>query len=89
MLSEIWPVMDKCAVIAKKEIFYLWPFGLASWLWGTIFIDRMNVKNAQSTINKTGQAICQKKVISINNLKINRFFSIHLVFYFLEFGWFN
>ncbi|VVC36829.1 Hypothetical protein CINCED_3A000712 [Cinara cedri] len=61
VLSEIWPVMDRCTVISKKEIFYFWPFGLASWLWGTIFIDRLNVASAQSTINKTGQAILQRK----------------------------
>lgn len=64
-MAEIWPVMDRCTVISKKEIFYFWPFGLASWLWGTIFIDRLNVASAQSAINKTGHAISQKKVISI------------------------
>jgi lysophosphatidate acyltransferase len=61
VLSEIWPVMDKCTVISKKEIFYFWPFGLASWLWGTIFIDRLNVKSAQNTINKTGEVIRQNQ----------------------------
>lgn len=55
--------MDRCTVISKKEIFYFWPFGLASWLWGTIFIDRLNVESAQNTINKTGETIRQKKVI--------------------------
>lgn len=62
VLSEIWPVMDKCTVISKKEIFYFWPFGLASWLWGTIFIDRLNVESAQKTINKTGETIREKQV---------------------------
>ncbi|XP_050443307.1 1-acyl-sn-glycerol-3-phosphate acyltransferase beta-like [Adelges cooleyi] len=61
VLSEIWPVMDRCTVISKKEIFYFWPFGLASWLWGTIFIDRLNVESAQNTINKTGETIRQRK----------------------------
>ncbi|XP_050523158.1 1-acyl-sn-glycerol-3-phosphate acyltransferase beta-like isoform X2 [Daktulosphaira vitifoliae] len=61
VLAEIWPVMDKCTVISKKEIFYFWPFGLASWLWGTIFIDRLNVESAQSTINKTAETIRQKQ----------------------------
>lgn len=61
VLSEIWPVMERCTVISKKEIFYFWPFGLASWLWGTIFIDRLNVESAQKTINETGETIRQKQ----------------------------
>lgn len=65
MLSEIWPVMERCTVISKKEIFYFWPFGLASWLWGTIFIDRLNVESAQKTINETGETIRRKQVISV------------------------
>lgn len=58
--------MEKCTVISKKEIFYFWPFGLASWLWGTIFIDRLNAESAQRTLNKTGEAICNKQVITAN-----------------------
>ncbi|XP_025415103.1 1-acyl-sn-glycerol-3-phosphate acyltransferase beta-like [Sipha flava] len=61
VLSEIWPVMERCTVISKKQIFYFWPFGLASWLWGTIFIDRLNGEKAQQTINKTGETIRDKK----------------------------
>lgn len=61
VLAELWPIMQRCTVIAKREVFYLWPFGLACWLWGTIFIDRLNVERAQSTINKTGDTIRTKK----------------------------
>jgi len=60
-LAEIWPVMQRCTVISKKAIFYLWPFGLASWLWGTVFIDRLNVQQAKSTINETAAAINGRK----------------------------
>jgi lysophosphatidate acyltransferase len=62
VLAEIWPVMDRCTVISKKEVFYLWPFGLATWLWGTIFIDRLNVEKAQNTVNSTGDIIRKNKV---------------------------
>lgn len=62
VLAELWPIMDRCAVISKKEIFYIWPFGLASWLWGTIFIDRLNAEKAQESINKTGKVIKDRKV---------------------------
>ncbi|GJQ72965.1 hypothetical protein Trydic_g1605 [Trypoxylus dichotomus] len=61
VLAELWPVMDRCTVISKKEIFYLWPFGLAAWLWGTIFIDRLNAERAQKSINSTGEIIRSRK----------------------------
>ncbi|KRT82047.1 hypothetical protein AMK59_3328, partial [Oryctes borbonicus] len=61
VLAELWPVMDRCTVISKKEIFYLWPFGLAAWLWGTIFIDRLNAERAQHSINSTGEIIRNRK----------------------------
>jgi len=61
VLAELWPIMDRCAVISKKEIFYIWPFGLAAWLWGTIFIDRLNGSKAKNTINKTGDIIKNRK----------------------------
>lgn len=65
VLAEIWPKLDRCTVLAKKEVFYLWPFGLATWLWGTIFIDRFNVEKAQSTINSTATIIKNRKVYAI------------------------
>ncbi|XP_074025565.1 1-acyl-sn-glycerol-3-phosphate acyltransferase alpha isoform X1 [Leptinotarsa decemlineata] len=61
ILAYIWPIMPNCTVISKKEIFYLQPFGLASWLWGTIFIDRVKPKDAQKAINKTGETIKTRK----------------------------
>jgi len=61
VLAELWPIMDDCTVISKKEVFYLWPFGLATWLWGTIFIDRLNAEKAQDTVNSTGKTIRDRK----------------------------
>ncbi|EEB14300.1 1-acyl-sn-glycerol-3-phosphate acyltransferase alpha, putative [Pediculus humanus corporis] len=61
VLAELWPIMDHCTVISKKEIFYLGPFGLASYLWGTIFIDRLNPDKAKDTINKTGKIVQMRK----------------------------
>lgn len=57
VLAHLWPIMDDCCVISKKEIFYLQPFGTATWLWGTIFIDRVDPKQAQNAVNKTGKII--------------------------------
>ena len=61
-MFEIWPIMDKCTVIAKKEIFYAWPFGLAAWLCGLIFIDRINSDQARTVINAATKDIKDKKV---------------------------
>lgn len=47
----IWPVMDKCAAVARKEVFYVWPFGLGAWLGGTVFIDRLNSSRAHEQLN--------------------------------------
>jgi len=61
-MFDLWPVMDKCTVIAKKEIFYVWPVGLGAWLCGLIFIDRMNSEKARSILNSATKEIIEKKV---------------------------
>ncbi|KDR16862.1 1-acyl-sn-glycerol-3-phosphate acyltransferase alpha isoform X1 [Zootermopsis nevadensis] len=61
-MFDIWPVMDKCTVVAKKELFYAWPFGLAAWLCGLIFIDRLNSDKARATINRATTLIKEKKM---------------------------
>ena len=62
VLAELWVRIDRCAVISKREIFWLWPFGLAAWLWGTIFIDRLNPEQAQDTVNRTGERVLNEKI---------------------------
>lgn len=61
-MFDLWPVMDKCTAVAKKEIFYAWPVGLAAWLCGLIYIDRMNSDKARSVINNAAEEIKEKKV---------------------------
>ncbi|XP_034934626.1 1-acyl-sn-glycerol-3-phosphate acyltransferase alpha [Chelonus insularis] len=61
-MFEIWRVMDKCTVVAKKELFYAWPFGLAAWLCGLIFIDRMNSEKARAVLNTATDKIKEKKI---------------------------
>ena len=58
----MWPVMDKCTVVAKKELFYAWPFGLAAWLCGLIFIPRMNSDKAKSLMNEAAESIKKDRV---------------------------
>nr|CAD7611219.1 unnamed protein product [Timema genevievae] len=61
VLAELWPRLKRCFVISKKEVFYLWPFGLAAWLWGTVFIDRFNAEKALPTINSMGDIVRENK----------------------------
>ncbi|KAK1117361.1 hypothetical protein K0M31_016733 [Melipona bicolor] len=50
-MYQIWPIMQKCTVVGKKQIFYAWPFGLAAWFCGLIFIDKMQSDKARSILN--------------------------------------
>ena len=68
VLGELWLAMDNCTVISKKEILYLGPFGLACWLWGTLFIDRKNVGESCQIINATAKSIRLAKVMTLHNI---------------------
>ncbi|KAG6801921.1 1-acyl-sn-glycerol-3-phosphate acyltransferase alpha [Apis mellifera caucasica] len=61
-MFNIWPIMGKCTAVGKKEILYAWPFGLAAWFCGMIFIDRMNSEKAHSVINNAANYIKEKKI---------------------------
>ncbi|OXU21976.1 hypothetical protein TSAR_014706 [Trichomalopsis sarcophagae] len=61
VLAELWPILQRCTVISKKQVLYFGTFGLASWLWGTIFIDRVKKEEAQSTVNSTAEIIKRRK----------------------------
>lgn len=57
MLAYLWPVIGRATVVAKREVLYYFPFGLASYLWGTLFIDRSNKTDAKDRLNKETNAI--------------------------------
>ncbi|KAG5684941.1 hypothetical protein PVAND_014149 [Polypedilum vanderplanki] len=61
VLGKLWPIIPRPTQISKKEIFYLFPFGLACYLWGTIFINRQNRKSALSVINKQSKAVTERR----------------------------
>jgi len=50
-MLDMWHVMDKCTVVAKKELLYVFPFSLAAWLCGLVFIDRKHAEKAKESIN--------------------------------------
>lgn len=62
VLAYLWPIVGRATVVAKREVLYMFPFGLASWLWGTLFIDRRNQSSAKTAINKESKAINEKQV---------------------------
>lgn len=61
-MFDIWPVMNKCTVVAKRELFFAWPFGLAAWLCGLIFINRMQSDNSRKQLCKASNNIKNKKI---------------------------
>lgn len=61
-MFDIWPVMNKCTVVAKRELFFAWPFGLAAWLCGLIFINRMQSDRARDQLCKATTIIKNKKI---------------------------
>ncbi|KAF9415378.1 hypothetical protein HW555_006968 [Spodoptera exigua] len=60
-MFNIWHVADKVAAIARKEIFYVWPFGLAAYLAGVVFIDRNNSKDAYKQLKITSEVMIKNK----------------------------
>ncbi|KAH9639916.1 hypothetical protein HF086_002830 [Spodoptera exigua] len=60
--SSIDILADKVAAIARKEIFYVWPFGLAAYLAGVVFIDRNNSKDAYKQLKITSEVMIKNKM---------------------------
>lgn len=61
-MFDFWHVMQKCTVIAKKELLYTGPFGVAAWLAGLIFIDRKNPVKAHSVMNECTDMLKEKRI---------------------------
>lgn len=57
MLAYLWPVIGRATVVAKKELLYAFPFGLAAYLWGTLYIDRSNKTDALHKLGQESRAI--------------------------------
>ncbi|CAO1377860.1 unnamed protein product [Diamesa hyperborea] len=58
---DIWPVMNKTTVVAKRELLFVGPFGIAAYLSGLIFIDRVNGEKAKNTLNEAMEQLKQNK----------------------------
>lgn len=60
-MFDLWPVMGKCTVVAKRQILYVQPFGLAAWLAGLVFIDR-HITRARTKLDAAAENIKTKKI---------------------------
>jgi len=60
-MAEVWSVMRKCACVAKKELIYIFPFGLAAWLCGTVFIDRSKGSKSIVKLSTTADSVQKSK----------------------------
>ncbi|XP_067000215.2 1-acyl-sn-glycerol-3-phosphate acyltransferase alpha isoform X1 [Anabrus simplex] len=61
-MFNIWHVMHRCAAVARKEVFYVWPFGLAAWLGGVVFIDRVHPARANEQLADASKLMITNKV---------------------------
>ena len=57
LIFQIWPSLDKCVMVAKKELKYAGPFGLCLTLCGTIFLDRGSSESGRRAINEAGKKV--------------------------------
>lgn len=59
VLAHLWPIIGRATVVSKKELLYVFPFGLAAYLWGTLYIDRSNQRQAVNKLSQETEAIQQ------------------------------
>lgn len=60
-MLEIWAHLKTGAAVSKKSLLYVPMFGIASWLIGTVFVDRAS-KNAKNSINEAGADAAKNKL---------------------------
>ena len=53
---------DRCTMLAKKELLYAGTFGVAAWLCGIVFIDRMSSEKAKETMRETAFNLVKNNV---------------------------
>lgn len=60
VLAYLWPIIGRATAVSRKEVLYLFPFGLAAYLWGTLYINRSNKSDALNKLNKESKAINER-----------------------------
>ncbi|ETN60948.1 1-acyl-sn-glycerol-3-phosphate acyltransferase [Anopheles darlingi] len=66
MLSRLLREFRNIVPVVKKELFYVLPFGIASYLVGVVFIDRQNSASAKDVMKREAVAITKDHVSDMN-----------------------
>lgn len=53
--------MNRTTVVAKRELLFVGPFGIAAYLSGLIFIDRLNREKSMNTLNEAMEQLKKNK----------------------------
>jgi lysophosphatidate acyltransferase len=54
--------MNKTTVVAKRELLYVFPFGVCAWLCGLVFIDRYSAGKAKTAMSKAMERLKKTNV---------------------------
>uniref|UniRef100_A0A1B0F0M6 1-acylglycerol-3-phosphate O-acyltransferase n=1 Tax=Phlebotomus papatasi TaxID=29031 RepID=A0A1B0F0M6_PHLPP len=60
--QNVLDLLGPASVVVKKQLIYYAIFGVASWTWGSLFIDRSNQERAIISLQKQSEAITKKKI---------------------------
>lgn len=82
-MMRIWPG-GNCTPLAKKELLYSGPFGLAIWLCGITFIDRLNPEKSRGTIDQLADKINKENVSDFVSFFIKTKFKNIICFFVLK-----
>ena len=77
-MMNTWPD-GNCTPLAKKELIYAGPFGIACWLNGVTFIDRLNHEKAKHTIEDLARKM-NKEDVCFLVIKKKTFFKKFFIF---------
>jgi len=61
-MMNIWPQGANLTPLAKQELLWSGPFGLAIWLAGITFVDRLNPGKSRGTMNKLAQRVTDEQM---------------------------
>jgi lysophosphatidate acyltransferase len=61
-LGMIEVIPPRTTALAKKELMYAGPFGLAAWLGGMIFVDRLNRDKAHEVLENAAKVMIERDV---------------------------
>lgn len=68
-LCQLWFISKKIAIVVKKALLYMWPFGFAIYMTDAIFLDRRNPADANQLLLNKSKRLLQNKVPTIKNNK--------------------